>query len=136
MEMYQEFKRYFGNRSIYTDLLMHIQNSQLEEKVMAFYPEDWFGKEKPGLTIFTHKDIISIKNDTRILSEIIYKDYKVTKLDYLKHHNDRYAGSKLTITLDSGEQLIFDASKVADEDYIETLSRYIKMIYEFLKEAP
>ncbi|CAM4458860.1 hypothetical protein [Paenibacillus xylanexedens] len=135
MEMYKEFKRYFGNRSISTDLLMHIQKSQLEERVMAFYPEDWFGKEKPGVTLFTHKDIISIKKDTKVLSEIIYKNYKVTKLDYLEHLNDRYAGSKLTITLDSGEQLIFDASKVDDEDYIQTFSSYIKMVYEFLKEA-
>ncbi|MNP62141.1 hypothetical protein D3C76_1573930 [compost metagenome] len=114
---------------------MHIQNSQLEERVMAFYPEDWFGKEKPGVTLFTQKDIISIKKDTKVLSEIIYKNYKVTKLDYLEHHNDRYAGSKLTITLDSGEQLIFDASKVDDEDYIKIFSGYIKMVYEFLKEA-
>nr|WP_154957446.1 hypothetical protein [Paenibacillus xylanexedens] len=135
MEMYKEFKRYFGNSSIYTDLLMHIQNSQLEERVVAFYPEDWFGKGKPGMTLFTDKDIISIKKDTKILSEIIYKNYKVTKLDYLEHLNDRYAGSKLTITLDSGEQLIFDASKVADEDYIKALSGYIKTVYEFLKEA-
>lgn len=114
---------------------MHIQKSQLEERVMAFYPEDWFGKEKPGVTLFTQKDIISIKKDTKVLSEIIYKNYKVTKLDYLEHLNDRYAGSKLTITLDSGEQLIFDASKVDDEDYIQTFSSYIKMVYEFLKEA-
>lgn len=134
MEMYKEFKRFFGNRSVSTDLLLYIQESKLEEDLVAFYPRNWFvdGKE-PEMFVITKDDIIRVKRNHKVLDIEVFKDFKVTKLSYSENLQNRYTGSKLEITLQTGDKIFFNASEDANEDWTETFSQYIEEIFKTIK---
>lgn len=137
MKLYSQFKSYFGNSSFSTDLLLYIQESKLEDEIVAFYPKNWFHKDKtPEIFLFTKSDIVWIKKNYKTLEVDIYKDYKVTKLSYFEHLNDRYAGSRIEIFLQSGDRIKLDASEDVNpnyEDWVVSLSQYIREIYNLLK---
>lgn len=137
MEKYIEFKKHFSNNPFITDLLHYIQESKLEEEVVAFYPKNWFVNDTtPEIIVFTKKDIVRVKKDYKTLEIDVYKDFKVTKLSYFENLNDRYAGSKLEISLQSGDQLILNAAENVNanyEDWTISLSQYIGDIYKTLK---
>lgn len=134
MEMYKEFKRLFGNRAVSMELLLYIQDSKLEEEIVAFYPENWFvNDQSPEIFIFTKNDIVRVMKNHKALEIDVYKDLKATKLSYSEHLNDRYAGSKLEFSLKSGDHIILDASNDANADCIEYSNRYIKEVFNILK---
>lgn len=137
MELYKQFRSFVGNRSFSTDMLLFLQESKLEEEIVAFYPKNWLFKDKvPEMIVFTKTDIIWVKKDYKTLEVEVFKDYMVTKLSYLENLNDRYAGSKLVISLQSGDQITLSASEDVDtnyEDWIFRLSQYIGEIYKLLK---
>lgn len=134
MEMYTEFKRFFGNRSLTMDLLHFIEDSKLEDELVAFYPKNWLTNgETPELVLFTKTDIVRVAKNHKILEVEIHKNFEVKKLSYLEHLNNRYAGSKLEIFLLSGDHIFFDASNDTNEDFVEYSNKYLKEIYNYLK---
>lgn len=137
MELYKQFKSYVGHRSFSTDLLFYLQESKLEEEIVAFYPKNWLFKDRtPEMIVFTDSDIVWVKKNYKTLEVDVFKDYKVTKLSFLENLNDRYAGSKLVISLQSGDQLTLSSAEDVDanyEDWIFRLSQYIDEIYKLLK---
>ena len=132
--MYQEFKRFFGNRSVTSGLFLYIHESKLEVELVAFYPRNWFvGDKSPEILIFTKSDIVRVVKDYKALEVEVYKDFKVTKLAYFERLNDRNVGSKLELTLKTGDRIILDPTNDNNEDLIGYCNNYIKEIFNTLK---